>query len=107
MRRNSRKGEIIDFTALHKRGLLSVPKQEGPKEFVDFTSSSTPVSSTPSSGFDFLQSLAGAGSTSSSSSTSPNSDVNELRIKLDDTMYKLDTVIDRIRVLEMKLAERG
>ena len=119
--------DYFDYTLLQKKGLLKIEEQ--PKEeivkvdnqgFVDFTQSINRVSSSTASApsassapagdmFGFLDNPTSSSPSSSiygnSSSTSSdnNSDVNALRLKLDDTEYKLERLIERFARIEEKL----
>ena len=121
--------DYFDYTLLQKKGLLKIeeqPKEESVKVdnqgFVDFTQSTNSVSSSSQSSsssapadnmFGFLDNPASSsnpstsssiyGNSSSSTSSDNNSDVNALRLKLDDTEYKLERLIERLAKIEEKL----
>jgi len=92
--------EDLDLTILAKRGLI---KPEKEKE-IDMTS---PVSD--NSAFGFLGAMASAESSSSSlsrssSSSSPNSNkIDDMEFKLDSLSRKLNSMLDRIDLVEKKL----
>ena len=121
--------DYFDYTLLQKKGLLKIKEQ--PKEdnikidnrgFVDFTnasqtsSSSTADSAAPTapSGdmFGFLDSMASVGASNpspsasvyGSSSSNADSEIATLKVKLDDTQYKLDRLIERLERIESKLS---
>ncbi|MEI6731892.1 MAG: hypothetical protein WCK90_04385 [archaeon] len=142
--------DMIDYTLLHKRGLLKLPDikssgkvsvdKEGFVSFNENASSELPSSSLlsptaapatdfwsmgtntspvaqtssvdTSSPFGFLDNAASASpsqsyfdsqpSLSASASSSP-SDLNALRIKLEDTEYKLERALERLAILESKI----
>ncbi len=122
------KDEVIDYTLLAKKGLLKLPekkkielKTEG--GFVDFTSMHSASESAaaetsaglPAAGsagsmpdMSFLGSLAGAGSSAESSSSTTLSaslpDISTIRIKIDDMEYKLDRFIERLDKIEEKIS---
>lgn len=109
--------DIIDFTDLQKRGLIKMPET---KDTLDFTISSSepvpitnPASSLPADNpFDMLSSLSQVSSASSISSGSaqipPSHDIS-LKLdtivnKLEDTLYKIESLSSRIAVLESRLS---
>lgn len=109
--------EVIDYTLLHKRGLLKLPAQEKKDEVIDYTNTSSvsaanPVSSPPSSsqsnplgGFFDMTSVANSSQSESNSSpptilASSSDEVSSLRVKVDDLEYKIDRLLDRIASLE-------
>jgi len=124
--------DYFDYTLLQKKGLLKIeeePKEENVKidnqGFVDFTQSANSVSSSTASVssassapvgdmFGFLDSPTSSSANSSSSavygnssisssSGDTNSDINALRLKLDDTEYKLERLIERLARIEEKI----
>jgi len=125
--------DYIDYTLLKKRGLLklkeeSLPKLRAEGDFLDlreFATNSgntqTGENSTSSPGgnnnFDFLGDMAGVGSNNSTNSGYPtptssanslsisDSDLNALKIKLDDMEYKLERFIERIDKMKEKLSK--
>src|SRR3989338_2362201 len=120
--------DYFDYTLIQKKGLLKIKEQ--PKEdnikidnrgFVDFTnasqtsSSSTADSAAPTapSGdmFGFLDNMASVGASNPSTSASlfggtsnADSEIATLKVKLDDTQYKLDRLIERLERIESKLS---
>ena len=120
--------DVIDFTDLQRRGLFKVEKneQESPdmldftvpstsSEQTDyFTSSEIPVTTSATeqpNPFDMLSSLAQVGETTSNAQLNPETSENSgisLKLdtivnKLEDTMYKIETISSRIAMLESKL----
>lgn len=118
--------EIIDLTDMQKRGILRVheTKSSNYGETLDLTrnrdtgfssSDSSESSSENNSNFDFLGGFAEASSNNSESvvdslrvARNANADrsrteVNEIKLKIDDTNYKLDNLINKVRELEEKL----
>ena len=101
--------DVIDFTQLEKRGLLKPANNEKSPDVIDFStstqSSPSPQPAPSENAFDLLSSLAQA-SSSSSQSASVNSDsslhFSTLTNKLDDVMYKLETLISRVMQLEAR-----
>ena len=105
-----RKGGVIDYTLLKKKGFLEdksetdeinkTEKMKTDKEgFLDLGDSPSP--------FDFLDNTQNSGISSdrqplpdNSDSGSGNSEISELRIKLDDAEYKIKLLEDRIKELE-------
>ena len=108
---NKRKSEVIDFTgSVGKRISRSVASSETSGDLIDFSSSTSP-------NMDFLGSLAGADNSSSGSVTNSlrnarqknqrSQELNEMKLKLDDNDFKLNSVVEKVKELEMKLKERG
>ena len=124
--------DYVDYTLLQKKGLLKIKNESQTQEesvkvdnqgFVDFTQStnSSPSNTVPAASsapagdmFGFLDnptppssSSAIYGNSSSSSSltsSDTSSDVNALRLKLDDTEYKIERLIERLARIEEKLS---
>jgi len=114
-----RKNEVVDLTIMRDRGILKDVSQEKEDEFVDFSSSQNQTAQNSGS-FDFLSSLATGADSSLTSESSPGpiteslrdarkrgigADLNEMRIKLEDTEYKLNNALRRIQELERKTRE--
>ncbi len=116
--------EIVDFTSsLGKRVSNSVASSENAEELLDFSSSpssqssNNSVSSSASPNMDFLSNLAGADNISSGSVTDSlrnarqknqmSQELNEMKLKLEDNDYKLNSVVEKVKELEMKLREKG
>lgn len=120
------KGDYVDYTILKKKGLLK--DEEQPKsDVIDFTNTSgasvpvPSVSSAAGSGesnpFGFLDSMASASASSSSSGgsyygndtqtsqTNSPSDVNSLRIKVEDLEYKIEKLLEKIAKMEEKIGQ--
>lgn len=123
--------DVIDFTELAKRKIIRAPVQvpsvgKSVGGFLDLSSSSSsngnvqptsPAQSAlnPSPSMDFFESIAKASSEPSypSSNVSGNSDLNALSLKMDtltnkieDTMYKIETLISRVMQLEARFDSR-
>lgn len=111
-------GDFVDFTLLARKGLLKTESHALSPDMVDFTQSSTPVSSTPSSStsvvpsLDFLGELAQTGANSSVSTSSSFQQTASLEPKIDtvlskveDVMYKLETLTSRIVQLESRIEQ--
>lgn len=114
-----RDNEIIDFSDMQKRGLItpSLSKSDTDRDgFVDFSASSminsspqTKQNSNPAG--DFLSSLADAGDSVTdnlrtarqNARFNENPRINEVRIKTEDNEYKIKQLEERIRQLESKL----
>lgn len=120
------RNEVIDFTALQKRGLI---KKEEPKKselqiskdgYINLSQKkeqeivSSEIAPQNNNQFDMLNSLASAGNADSeensqsglmkqqSAQISPE-DIQGLTVKLDDLEYKINNLIDRIIALESKM----
>lgn len=126
-----KRGADIDFTLMHKKGIIKVPERKGlgnvrvnSQGLVDFTGASSDVTSSSSTGsssssdssstqsvspFGFLDSLATSSSSSSSSSglensmRSPDMELNALKIKVDDLDFKIGQLVEKLSIIEMKL----
>lgn len=107
-----KKQDVIDFSLMQKKGFLRESKANE-REVIDFSGNSA---KTDSGGFDFLSGLANAGGSSGTVTESlrearrkkiESSEINELRLKLDDSDFKLKTLTERIKELERRLNERG
>ncbi len=102
--------DVIDFTQLQKRGLLKQASSEKSSEVIDFSASSSspsPQAEPSENAFDLLSSLAQA--STSSYSPSPSGSTQNISLhfstltnKLDDVMYKLETLISRVMQLEAR-----
>lgn len=113
--------DVIDFTLLQKKGLLresDVDNSSG-NEVLDLTKISTNsgisngATSDVGNPFDMLSSLASASSStgptypsSNSYPNSDNSDMQNLRVKLDDLEYKFERLMEKIGKLEDELREK-
>lgn len=111
-----KRGEVVDLTEWKRRGLLEVPEAQKPlapldkQGMLDFTTtsmaSSEPVEpvSIPASvpSFDFLDTPQPA--SSALPVQAAPTELNELKLKLDDTMFKLDLLLDKIRSIEQRLS---
>ena len=117
--KKKRSVDVVDLTDMQRRGLLKTSIPEKNEEgIVDLSSSS----SSPAG--DFLSSLAGFGANSSVERIHPSpgpiisnlraarqrgladTKINELKLKLDDNDYKLNTLIERVKELEDRLKEK-
>ena len=108
-----KRGDVIDLTKLKRSGVLDrslkVAKENeagGVNEgrVIDLRENSNNISSTSGNDFGFLSGLAGAGSFGDSGSESSSSG-NELKNKIEDLEYKLNTLIERLEKIEEKLEE--
>lgn len=110
--------KIVDFTSsLGKRISSSPAPSENSEGLVDFSSSSSSVSSSGSPNMDFLSNLAGADTSSSGPITDSlrtarqknqmSKELNEMKLKLDDNDYKLNSIVQKVEELERKLKESG
>ena len=117
------KNDVIDFTALQKRGLI---KKEEPKKselqitkdgYINLSQNKeqeiiSNEISPQNNPFDMLNSLAAAGNsaesenpfqTSQSAQQNSSIDFQHLSVKLDDLEYKLERLIDKIAEIEAKI----
>lgn len=114
--------DILDLTLLQKKGILKIkpetteqsPSSQG--NFIDFTGfpspepgspapPSLPPSSSDSSPFGLLDSLSNNSSQSTNVYSQPNnsqsnSDLNTLKIKIEDLEYKLERLIEKLNKIE-------
>ena len=118
-----RSPDVVDLTDMRIRGMLPdkleviETDKEGMIDFSSQVSSKRGDSSTGSAG-DFLSSLAGVGASAAASSSSGgvteslrtarrrnigNAEINELRIRLEDSEYKINKLSQRIMELESKI----
>lgn len=114
---NKRGDEFIDYTLLYKRGLLKQKEQAlkdkvGSDGVLDFTTvGSSGVNQGVANPFDMLSNLASSSSPSSSfpssTSSSSDSDVNSLKLKIEDIEYKLERLLERIARVDSRLDELG
>jgi len=113
--RKKSSSDIIDFTALQKRGILQRAEKEdsGDDEFLRISPPSMPSSpNSPqdslSPGLDMfsaMDKLAGTSqapmpSNSSYPSNIQDSDFNSLKLKVDDLEFKLEKLIEKLEALE-------
>lgn len=111
------RGDFVDYTLLKKKGLLKVPEpaplaapldKNGLLDFTAQAPSSTPLQNAPSQpssqfpSFDFLDNPVQNSLTPIHSSVD-SSQFNELKLKLDDTMFKLDLLLNKIQTIENRL----
>ncbi len=123
--KKKRGADIIDFTNMMKRGLISpADNKSGEHEVIDFSSSrnafpsSSPIGNS-NGGDDFLSGLAGAGDVEQSPGpitdslrlarrrNTESSDIRELRLKIDDNDFKLNNLIEKVREIERKIRDGG
>ena len=113
--------EYIDYTELKRRGLLKVKEVEqkmkiSKEGFIDFTnnplnnSESSTSSQTSVSPFGFLDNLSSnsektgnADPLSNIVNKADSTELNSMKIKLDDMEYKLDKLIERLEKIESKI----
>lgn len=113
--------DVIDFTLLQKKGLLrdSDVDNSSSNEVLDLTKINTNSGISNSTAgdvgnpFDMLSSLASVSSStgptypsSNSYPNSDNSDMQNLRVKLDDLEYKFERLMEKIGKLEDELREK-
>lgn len=120
-----KRGEVVDLTEWKRRGLLEMPEEEKPiapidkNGMIDFTAlgvaevansqesnfsasaPNVPSESVPS--FDFLDNPSPAQTSQANLSSQSPLEMNELKLKLDDTMFKLDMLLDKIGKIENRL----
>lgn len=106
--------DVIDLTYLAKRGLIKLPERE--EEYKDINPMNIGKESSGSDALSFLSNLAGSSSSSGSSSGSASSlgeekhdagmknKVEDFEFKLDTMRKRIDQLMDRIDLLEKKLA---
>ncbi len=115
-----RKPNVVDFTSASRRAVPEVSNSSKlDNGVVDFSSASSQTNNSISSSpnMDFLSNLAGADNSSSGSVTDSlrnarqknqmSQELNERKLKLDDNDFKLNSVVEKVKELEMKLRERG
>src|SRR3989339_1520059 len=127
-----KRGADIDFTLMHRKGLIKVPARKtnagvkvNSQGMIDFSgagisessssssvSSPSPFSSEQGSGavspFGFLDSMASASSSSSpsgleNSMRSPDLEVNALKLKVEDLDFKIGQLMEKLATMEIKL----
>ncbi|MEK6898761.1 MAG: hypothetical protein AABW79_01555 [Nanoarchaeota archaeon] len=113
-----KRGEVVDLTEWKRRGLLEMPPEEpslgkiDKNGMIDLTAigASEPASNpsvSPSAesnvpSFDFLDNPSQTQSSQPIVQQSPL-ELNELKLKLDDTMFKLDLMLEKIKNIESRL----
>ncbi|MEK6825262.1 MAG: hypothetical protein AABY00_00580 [Nanoarchaeota archaeon] len=104
--------DIVDFTLLQKRGILKKetttnrPLTANPSaNFIDVTSSSSPTSSTHAP--DLLGFLDSSTSSPSISSLtlSENTEIQSLKVKIDDLEFKLEQLLEKLSTMETRFLE--
>ncbi|MBS3089334.1 hypothetical protein J4461_00450 [Candidatus Pacearchaeota archaeon] len=116
LRKKSSDFEILDLTLLQKRGILKVPEIKpanisNSDGFVDFTSQNKSESSenTNVSSFSPFGMLDNALSQSPSISDMPksslesSSELNALKLKIDDFEFKFEKILERLDKIESRL----
>lgn len=117
-----KRGADIDFTLMHKKGLIKVPERKtnagvkvNSQGMIDFSgagiseSSGSVTSVSPEIGgspFGFLDSMASASSSSSgleNSMMSSDTEVSALKIKVDDLDFKIGQLMEKLATMEIKL----
>ncbi len=101
--KKSSSSDVIDFTALQKRGILDKAIK---KERADFHPAAAPSQTNPqvSQGFDMFSSLDSlAGSQSSSSNNLSDSDLSSLKLKVEDLEFKLERLLEKLTALESNI----
>jgi hypothetical protein len=115
--------DVVDLTDMQRRGILEkTAKNDNEDGVIDFGFDKTKESGANTAG-DFLSSLAGVETSKSAINESPgpitdslrdarkrasmNSELNELRLKLDDSDFKLSSLIEKVKEVERRLNERG
>lgn len=89
--------EVVDWTILAKRGLLKAPSQPAD---VDLTQ---PIPSNTDSGLGFLGSMASNAESSASNELSGNK-IDDIEYKMDNLTRRINSMIDRLDLVEKKLA---
>ena len=117
------KPDIVDFTVLEKRGILQKTMPERNPQIFDRGSAifGQKQNENISEEVDFLSSLAGAGASSGSGNSgsvvdslrearrknSFQSEISDLKVKLDNQDFKIDNLHDKLKEIERKLREKG
>lgn len=106
--------EMLDYTLLQKRGILKIPQQEKAQDVIDFTQAASPSSApiqtaysalASDNPFGMLDTFAQMGATTPSSSNteiapSSSSEVQALKIKIEDLEYKLERLVEKIAKMD-------
>lgn len=117
-----KRGADIDFTLMHRKGLIKVPERKtnagvkvNSQGMIDFSGMNAGESSgsvsavspeAAGSPFGFLDSMATSSSSSSgleNSMRSSDSDVSALKIKVDDLDFKIGQLMEKLAAMEIKL----
>ncbi|MEK6848059.1 MAG: hypothetical protein AABX65_00310 [Nanoarchaeota archaeon] len=108
--------DLLDLTLLQKRGILQKSQQLQKQdelirenEVVDFTYKGLPDESASEAvnPLGFLDSLAKSASLSEPKALNfkmSNTDIQSIRVKIDDLEYKLGRLLDKISLIESKLS---
>jgi len=120
--RRKKGSEVIDFTNLYNRGLIKQSGESAENDVVDLSTNQS--QNTFSNSDDFLSGLAGvgagadtqvqtserigAGSITSSlrkarQEASIHAKFNEIKLKIDDTDYKLNNLIEKVKEIEHRV----
>ncbi|MFH1711250.1 MAG: hypothetical protein ABH840_02985 [Nanoarchaeota archaeon] len=103
-----KRGDVIDLTYLAKRGLINVPEQEEYKDLTPVTSEAT----SSDSDFSFLGAMASSAepaSTAESTAKRPtpgisSNKIEDIEFKLDTITKRVNTMLDRLDLVEKKLS---
>ncbi len=108
--------EVLDLTLMQKKGILKTQKTNHAPDIVDLTQNSVqsigPSQVAPqqsSSPFDFLD-LAASSASQSAPQLSPSqtpTDVEDLKVKLDNIEYKLERFVEKLEKFEEKISQLG
>lgn len=109
LRKKSDDFEVLDLTLLHKKGILKIPEQK--PDILDLTAQQATavaiqdsVNKQESNPFTFLDTFAqGAEQQALPSNSGESSDVNSLKIKLDDLEFKLERLLERLTRIDGRL----
>ncbi len=95
--------EVVDLTLLKKKGLLKESQQTPQTATPDYVDFSQPKQT--QSPFSFLDSLASSASqtTQSTQQTSPDTNTQDLNVKLENLEYKLERLTEKLALIESKL----
>ncbi len=104
--------DVIDYSLMQKRGLIKEQK-------TSLVNAGSSGNSPPSPNFDFLSTLAGAGASSSSSTSvadslrdarrksSFNAEISQLKVQHDNLDFKINNLMDKITEINKRLREKG
>ncbi|MBX4212417.1 hypothetical protein KW787_03125 [Candidatus Pacearchaeota archaeon] len=106
-------GDVLDFTMLQKRGILKKHEQE--KDIIDLTQDPVaaaqqivPISAAAPSPLSFFDTVSPAPSffdAQPQNNLQSSTDVQSLKVKIDDLEYKLDRFLERVEMIESKLTD--
>ena len=113
-----KKGDVIDYTLLQKKGLLPKAKEvKSPYKvqagnIVDLTPNAEVQQTAPSTSdfassnpFGFMDMSAVASSAQSTSTNADNSNLSAMQIKIEDLEYKLERFLEKLSLIESKLSD--